>query len=257
MGALLGEGLDRRRASQFWDRAADVVAYSAAVYRSGVEGAGLEGEWTPNAEVVRSCQGALEAGRGVILVGAHMMAHEIVIGAAAAAAGVPVTVLVRKAPDPAYEAIKQRWYAALKLQVVYRPSKSDPLQGLGEMTIALRVLRKNGVLALTPDLIRKEGTGVPVTFFGRQVELPAGPFFLAARTGAALLPLYTAHEAARYRIWSDAPTILTVDGDIDAAVRNGAQRWASAFEAYVRQYPEMWQFWLDKRWEQWFHGSGG
>lgn len=251
MGALLGGTVDPAWVRAYWSHAADVAAYSAAVFRSGVEGAGLEGEWTPNPEVERACRDALEHGKGVILVGAHMMAHEILVGTAAAAASLPVTVLVRKAPDPAYEAIKQQWYAALKLDVVYRPSKNAPLQGLGEMTAALRVLRKNRMLALTPDLIRKPGTGIPVQFFGRTAELPAGPFFLSVKTGAPLVASYGAHECGRYRIWCDEPTIVSVSGAPETAIADAAQDWASRFEAYLRRYPDMWQFWLDKRWEQW------
>ena len=61
------------------------------------------------------------------------------------------------------------------------------------MAAALRALRRNHVLAMTPDLVQRPGTGVPVTLFGRMVELPAGAFFLAVRTGAPLLPSFVSY----------------------------------------------------------------
>ncbi|HEU4754197.1 MAG TPA: lysophospholipid acyltransferase family protein, partial [Armatimonadota bacterium] len=125
----------------------------------------------------------------------------------------------------------------------------------GEMTAALRALRKNRVLALTPDLLQKPGRGIPVRLFGRQAELPAGPFFLATRTGAPLLPSFFHREAGRYRLWTHEP--LSASGeDHDAAMREMAQRWAALFEAFVREHPDMWQFWLDKRWSAWLTRPG-
>ncbi|HVK21896.1 MAG TPA: phosphatidylinositol mannoside acyltransferase [Actinokineospora sp.] len=49
-------------------------------------------------------------------------------------------------------------------------------------------LRANGVVCLLADRDLTP-SGIPVTFFGAQTRMPAGPAYLAAKTGAALLPI--------------------------------------------------------------------
>ena len=34
-------------------------------------------------------------------------------------------------------------------------------------------------------------------------------------------------------------------------IAGAAQEWADRFERFVRAHPDMWQFWLDKRWRRW------
>ena len=43
-------------------------------------------------------------------------------------------------------------------------------------------------------------------------------------------------------------------GAFIAIIAGAAQAWASLFEAFVREHPEMWQFWLDKSWSRWLIG---
>jgi lauroyl/myristoyl acyltransferase len=124
------------------------------------------------------------------------------------------------------------------------------------MMSALRVLRKNRALTITPDLLRAPGTGVPVRLFGRSAEIPAGPFFLAARTGAPLLPAFFHYEDGRYRLWGHPPMEVPPMDAGEHVVLEAAQAWTDLFEAFVREHPDMWQFWLDKRWTQWLEGPG-
>jgi KDO2-lipid IV(A) lauroyltransferase len=170
---------------------------------------------------------------------------------ATAASEVSVAVLARMAPDPEYEALKQRWYSRLGVQVIHRPRRGEPFAALTEMTTALRVLRQNRVLAITPDLLQRPGSGVPVRLFGRTAELPAGPFFLAARTGAPLLPAFFHREGGRYLLWAHEPRFLETGGDRDTVIAAAARDWAELFEAFVREHPDMWNFWLDRRWARW------
>ena len=129
-----------------------------------------------------------------------------------------------------------------------RLSKDTP--GVRELASALAD-RKNRVLALTPDLLRRPGTGVPVRLFGRRAELPAGAFFLAVRARAPLLCSYFWEEDGRYRGRTDDPMEIVTTGDRDRDVAAMAQEWATRFERFVRAHPDMWLFWLDKRWRRW------
>jgi KDO2-lipid IV(A) lauroyltransferase len=248
MAAALGpDGFERRHVDEYFRHLADLAAFSAAVLQRGVKGAGLEREWVHDPESERRYLEALELGKGVIMVGPHLVGHEIMVGTAASKG--PITVLVRKSPDAEYEAIKQQWYSALGVNVAYRPQKGTH-SALGEMTVALRALRKNQILAITPDLTQESGTGVPVRLFNRTIHLPAGAFFLSVVTGAPLMPSFFHREDGRYQLWTHEQIPVAEGLDRDAAVADLAQRWATLFEQFVREHPDMWQFWLDKRWRK-------
>ena len=182
------------------------------------------------------------------MIGPHLIGHELVVGASTAE--LPVTVLVRRSSRPEYEALKAQWYAALGLEIVHRPQRGADDGGLGEMLTAVRTLRKNRVLALTPDLLRRPGTGVRVRLFGREADLPAGAFFLAVRAGAPLLSSFFWEENGRYWARTD-PLELAPTGDRARDVAAVAQEWATRFEQFVRAHPDMWLFWLDRRWRRW------
>jgi lauroyl/myristoyl acyltransferase len=254
MAAALGEtGYEPRHVTGYFRRLADLLAFSCIAYRSGIHGTGLERAWSHDPSLDLHVSTALAGGRGAVMVCPHLILHEIM--AATGARKFPITVLARQSPDPRYERIKQNWYSALGFDVVARPRKSGPHQSLVEMTGALRALRKNRILALTPDLIQKPGSGIPVRLFGRTAELPAGPFFLAVRTGAPLLPVFFHHDDARYRMWTPGEISVDEAGDRDSRVADAAQQWTALFEEFVRAHPDMWQFWLDKRWARWLEVS--
>jgi lauroyl/myristoyl acyltransferase len=252
MDAGLGPHPERaRHIRDYVAHTADLIALSAVVFRSGVTSPLLKRFYTHDPEAHARYLRLIDAGRGILMVSPHLVGHEIMAGTVTQV--LPVTVLVRRSPDEEYEALKQRWYASIGVEVAYRAQKGSQFQGLGDMTAALRALRKNRVLAITPDLVQKAGTGVPVQFLGRDLELPAGAFFLAARAGAPLVPSFFHVEDGRYRLWSYDPlSVATAEGeDRDASIARLAQEWASLFETFVREHPDMWQFWLDKRWRRW------
>lgn len=249
LAGLGPEGCARAHVHAYFDHLADLFTFSLAVFRSGVHAAGLERQWIHEPGVERCFRTALDAGKGAIMVCPHLIGHEIMAGTATDR--LPITVLARQSPDEGYEAVKRKWYEALGVEVAYRPSARGEAQSLAALTAAFRPLKQNRVLALTPDLIQKPGKGVPVRFLNRSVELPAGPFFLAVRTGAPLIPCFFHKEEARYRLWAREP--LPVDPVLSRAeaVAELAQAWAALFEGFLRDHPDMWQFWLDKRWSAW------
>ena len=252
MDAGLGTHPERaRHVREYVAHMADLIAFSAIVFRSGIASPLLDRFYTHDQEAHSRYLRLIDEGRGILMVCPHLVGHEIMAGTVTQV--VPVTVLVRRSPDEEYEALKQRWYSSIGVEVAYRAQKGSQFQGLGDVTAAFRALRKNRVLAITPDLVQKAGTGVPVRFLERDLELPAGAFFLSARGGAPLVPSFFHVEVGRYRLWSHEP--LSVDGgdgeDRDAAIARLAQERATRFEAFVREQPDMWQFWLDKRWRRW------
>ena len=250
MTAALGrDGWDRRHVEEYFLHLADLLVFSLAVYHKGIRRAGLDREWTYDPLSRERFLEAMAEGKGALLVGGHLILHEIMT--AMVTAELPVTALVRKSPDPEYAALKKRWADALGVETVYRPPSDSPVQGLAEMTAAVRALRRNRVLAMSADLLQRPGTGIPVRLFGKDAALPVGPFFLAARLGAPLMPSYFHKQEGRYLIWCHEAIRPDLSQELDRAMAEAAQVWAIQFEEFIRAHPDMWQFWLDKKWTRW------
>lgn len=244
--AALGRPPTPAETARFFQSLADFHAYAALIMRAGLRGASIEGLEPPGDEAEDVLRQALEGGKGALLVFPHLTGYELGLGTLSEA--FPVTVLARAAPDPAYQAEKEAWYRALGLTITWRARRGA--KSLGEVTRFLRVLRDNRILAITPDLLSARGSGVPVRLFGREAELPAGPFFLAYRTGAPLLPAFLHYSERRCHV-RVLPAIPVPEGDRDPVVASLGQEWATRFEAWVSERPDTWQFWLDKRWSRW------
>ena len=124
--------------------------------------------------------------------------------------------------------------------VAYRESLGMeilPLTG-GESSTArtlLARLRANRIVCLVSERDITE-TGVPVTFFGEQTSMPAGPARLAAATGAALLPLgaWFTDTGWGYRI--HPPIRLTGRAGVGAAT----QALADVFAGDIAAHPADW-----------------
>ncbi|MDI9940914.1 phosphatidylinositol mannoside acyltransferase [Rhodococcus opacus] len=94
-------------------------------------------------------------------------------------------------------------------------------------------LRDNGIVCLLGerDLAKK---GVPVTFFGEQTRMPAGPAKLAIDTGAPLLPVHCWFTDGGWGFRIDPPI------DTTAGVAAATQALADRFEANIAAHPEDW-----------------
>ncbi|MDV7086059.1 phosphatidylinositol mannoside acyltransferase [Rhodococcus sp. IEGM 248] len=94
-------------------------------------------------------------------------------------------------------------------------------------------LRDNGIVCLLGerDLAKK---GVPVTFFGEQTRMPAGPAKLAIDTGAPLLPVHCWFTDGGWGFRIDPPIDTTM------GVAAATQALADRFEINIAAHPEDW-----------------
>jgi len=174
----------------------------------------------------------LERGRGAVIVCMHFGNWDLGAGAAAAR-GYPLTVVAETFSDPRLDAMVQGARARLGMNLV-RMEKAGPS--------LLRTLKNNGLLALLIDR-SVPGDGVKVTFFGEEVEVPAGPARLALRTGATVVP------TAFPRVHPGRPEVTTlcdfgietvVTGDDEHDVKQLTQAIMSSHERFIREYPDQW-----------------
>jgi lauroyl/myristoyl acyltransferase len=175
---------------------------------------------------------ALERGKGALIVCMHFGNWDLGAGAAAAR-GYHVTVVAETFADRRLDDMVTGARRRLGMQIV-KMEKAGPS--------LLRALKNNGLLALLIDR-PVPGEGVRVSFFGEEVEVPAGPARLALRSGAAVIPA----GFARTRANRQGVTTLTEfveppapSGDDDADVRSLTQAIVAAHERFIRAYPDQW-----------------
>lgn len=175
---------------------------------------------------------ALERGRGAVIVCMHYGNWDLGAGATAAR-GYPVTVVAETFADARLDAMVVGARERLGMEII-------KLERAGPSLV--RALKRNGLLALLIDR-PVPGKGVKVSFFGEEVEVPAGPARLALLTGAQVVP------AAFVRLRADRQEVKTLadfsidyrpTGDTSADVRAITQAIMSVHEGYIRRYPEQW-----------------
>ncbi|MBK6317981.1 MAG: lysophospholipid acyltransferase family protein [Dehalococcoidia bacterium] len=174
----------------------------------------------------------LERGQGAVIACMHFGNWDLGAGATAAR-GYPLTVVVETFADPRLDALIAGARERAGMNLV-RMEKAGPS--------LLRALTQNGVLALLIDRPVAEG-GVRVTFFGEEVEVPAGPARLALRTGAKVVP------TAFVRTSPGKPDVTAIcdfdieavsTGDRDGDTKALTQAIMQAHERIIRQHPDQW-----------------
>ena len=113
---------------------------------------------------------------------------------------------------------------------------------------ALRELREGGLVALVVDR-DLAGNGVCTELLGKRVLLPRGPWELARRTGATVIPLFATRRFNDHQtVWLEEPFTVSAGGDREEAVGAAAQRWADRFGEHLRRDPAQWTV-LEAFWE--------
>jgi KDO2-lipid IV(A) lauroyltransferase len=108
----------------------------------------------------------------------------------------------------------------------------------------IKRLKEGKTVALLADR-DVTGRGIPVTFFGEQTTMPAGPISLAVRTGAPVLVVGSYFEpGAGHRYDVSDPLELPVEGTRDERVAAGVQLLADALEHKIRRKPEDWHLFV-------------
>jgi phosphatidylinositol dimannoside acyltransferase len=183
---------------------------------------------------------ALATGRGVVLALPHLGNWEAA-GLWAAAERARVLAVAEELGN---ERIVQ-WF--IEMRAMMEIDVIIPRKGSGVTRKLLERLRSGGVIALVCDRDIR-GTGVPVTFFGEETTLPAGPVALADRSGAVLLPVGTYfREGAGNDFVIEAPLEVPDLPDLEARVAEGTQRLAEVIEGLIRVAPEQWHL-LQPNW---------
>ena len=94
------------------------------------------------------------------------------------------------------------------------------------------------------DLSKK---GIPVTFFGEETRMPAGPALLGYRTGANLIPLSFFYKDGQTAVKAYDPVRVNTDLDETTAVKQATQQLADKLAVGIKEHPEDWHM-LQRLW---------
>jgi Kdo2-lipid IVA lauroyltransferase/acyltransferase len=175
---------------------------------------------------------ALEKGKGVIALGAHL-GNFTMIGPRLAAAGYPFSILVKHPPDQRLARLIDGCRAKVGVKTISaKPRRQAARQILG-------ALRRNEVVLVLPDVF-KSGR-VNTEFLGSAVYVRRGPVTLALRAGAAVVPMCVTRDAEdrlTLRISSEIDLVKT--GDLQEDVAANLVLFIRHLEGMVRRYPDQW-----------------
>jgi len=157
----------------------------------------------------------------------------------------------------------------LKVHAVYKPDRFEaverlresmraqggvvgiPVDGVGFSTLPLVKLLREGALVGMQGDRDFSLNGVPMSFFGRDVPFPRGPWELAAMTGAPIVTsFFYTDEDRRFHAHFGAPIhIQGGRGERMAAIEAGMRSYVTELEALIRRHPSQWYcfypFWDD------------
>lgn len=172
---------------------------------------------------------ALRRGRGVIITTAHFGTIEV--------AG------LRLKDFTDFHAVYDSFTPAYLDRLIQRKrrEKGIDLIPTNNVRAMVRVLRDGGALAMLFDRPVDPCRGVPVHFFGRQTAVPAGPATLALKTGATLLPVYTARlPDLSFEARICPPITWNPTEDRERDVQFITQRLMNTLQSAVRSRPDQW-----------------
>lgn len=169
---------------------------------------------------------ARAAGRGAVLVTAHMGSFEVGL-AALRDVETDIHVVFKRDAFGGFETLRRRVRNSLG---IHEAAIDDGWPTLVRLRDALRA---NAVVVMQADRAMPGQKSQVVPFLHGHLRLPVGPLKLAQAAGSPVVPVFTVREApGRYRVHL-LPPIEPTDAD-------ALPRVADAIAAFVRRHPDQW-----------------
>jgi lauroyl/myristoyl acyltransferase len=182
-------------------------------------------------QALSSFQTAQEAGRGLVIVSAHMGNFELGIQALGTY-GYPLQALSLADPPPGFQVLN-RVRETRGVQVT--PITTASLRA------ALRRLRAGGLVITAGDRPVDPQAAKLLPFFGHPAWLPSGPVRLALKADTDILVgLCYFAPGGRYEIVTEPLLHLERSGDLEADVRHNMERVTRQLEGLIQRHPEQW-----------------
>jgi len=204
-----------------------LASQGEALVLAAAYGAGLDGG-IPRRQEGKLSPGALDPGHGVVLVISHFGCWQASL-AELAGYERPVTLLAASDVNPGavgkQEALHNRKTAFREIDV----------RGfMGGLPEALEAVLAGDVLGVMGDRPGTAGTGevLECSFLGQPAKFPITPFYVAARAGVTVVPVFMVWERRPFQV-----RVIFGDEILPEAIPDGrirAERLRPAVEQYVR-----------------------
>jgi len=189
-------------------------------------------------EYISKVHRALEKGRGLILISAHLGCWELGKHVLPDR-NVKVNMVMVPTEDSAME----------DLWIKFREREGLKIINLKESFFSgveiLDALRRNEIVVLHGDRIFSE-SAMQADFFGKKAYFPRGPVELARLSGAEVMSAFIFVEKNKtFRVIVDDGLDFIWTGDKKKDVQMNIQKMASMLEKYVALYPDQWHAFYD------------
>jgi KDO2-lipid IV(A) lauroyltransferase len=187
-------------------------------------------------------QQALDEGRGLIIVSAHLGNWEFGMQFAACFMLKPALGVAKKLRYQPLDDWVHRLRTRFGTNIIYKK---------GALPDMRQALRRGEIVALLVDQSRRK-EGVDVEFFGHRVPATPAAAFLGIRCNSPILPIFCIREASgQLVIHVDQPINIKWSGDLRSDVQANTQLITRSVENMIRRYPDQW-FWVHKRWKKYY-----
>jgi len=185
---------------------------------------------------------ALESGRGVIAVSAHLGNFPLMF-VSLVQKGYKVNVIIRGMRDENFSKficqLCDKW--GIKM-IQTSPGKKFLKESLG-------ALKRNELLFFLLDETVTRKNGVEVKFFNHQVIRATGPILFFKRTSSPILPVFIVQDKQKhFKIFIEKPFKLLEAGSAQENMEKNIAGLSDIVERYVAQYPLQWGGWFNRRW---------
>ena len=243
---------------EYFRQVARHLTNAMRVFRLGSDRDGVERlarSQTDLDESISHIERAMAGDKGVVIAPAHVCNYALWV--ARLNQKVPICIYLRWSKDRRKREMKEAWARATGVPIIQEPaSAADPAS---RVRACVKLLRGGRALLLTPDIVQKADKGVEVRILGHRPYLAAGPATLAMLAKTALVPVFGRFVGQKQALYACEPIHVEPAGrgkrDREAAIRKATQSWGRHFETFLRDCPQAWFFWGDKRWTKVFQGD--
>jgi len=182
---------------------------------------------------------ALTRGKGVLVLIAHFGNYDLMGLFASKLFGYPVTIITKTLKNQGLNALW--WETRQKAGLNTVPSHNA-------YRACVRALRRNELVGFMLDQNRPREQGVFVDFFGRPASTSPGLAFMAAQTGAPVVPVFMRRKPDGRHVLDVHPALEPPPDRKPETLREHTAAYTKIIEDEVRRYPAQW-LWLHKRWK--------
>lgn len=187
---------------------------------------------------------ALQRGKGVIIIHAHMGPRLLPLFSLGLSG-----YRMNQIEGPVAEGLSLFGrYCCRQKSALEKRIPAKIINGQHFLRPVFEALKGNEIVMVAGDGMgggRFMGRQTEVDFFGYRFRFPEGPFVLASKTGASLVPLFTLKSEGNvpYRAVMYPPWVVPRGRLEEEELTRQVKKFVALLESVVRSYPCLWHFW--------------